>query len=48
MMIMDSINAVDSYDHMRTMVSEEDAINHFNGSMNDMMTDESMMMNGGG
>lgn len=43
MMIMDTINEGDSYEHMRTMVSTEDAIEHFNNSMNDMMDDGGMM-----
>jgi len=53
MVIMNIINEVDPSDHMRTMVSTEDAIDHFSNSMNNMMTDGtmndgSMMSSGGG
>ena len=47
MMMMDAINEVGSYSHMRTMVSGEDAIAYFTSAMNSMMTDGSTMMSEG-
>lgn len=44
MMMMDTVNEFNPSSSMRTMVSTEDALDHFNSTINDMMNDDSTMM----